>query len=372
MDVHGTWTPENGPDYYDYNSYTSRFANNLAAISDPNDMVAATAWGDSRMAMAYAMFPVEDGGLTSTISLCPEMGMTAGQDANYNRHVGYVYMTALYDTLVDPSNNFPPTVSAGSNQTIVLPGTNSVTLAGTVSDDGQPGPGVTSTWSMWSGPAPATFANVSAPSTTATFTQVGTYVLRLQAGDSALVTVGSCQIIVNGPPNNAPIITMPAGITTAMPAASTAGAVALNASVSDDGISSPLTVTWSMVSGPVNGSVTFTDANAASTTAGFSRVGTYVLNLHAYDGNKTADANMTVKVTLDSRADFDGSANVDGSDFLAWQRNYNHGTAASGAPIVDANFSDPNYAKANGDANGDGKADGQDYLIWQQDYTFGH
>ena len=63
---------------------------------------------------------------------------------------------------------------------------------------------------------------------------------------------------------------------------------------------------------------------------------------------------------------------MDGQDFLIWQRNYNHGTAASGAAIVDANFADPNYAKAHGDADGNGKVDGQDFLIWQQDYSYGH
>ncbi len=175
---------------------------------------------------------------------------------------------------------------------------------------------------------------------------------------------------VNG--NLPPAVTMPANIVTAMPGAATAGAVALNATVSDDGQVSPVVVTWSVLSAPANGTVNFTNANAASTTAGFNRMGTYTLQLDANDGALETAATMTVTVQVDPRADFDNNGVVDGLDFLAWQRNYNHGTAASGAPILDANFNDPNYAKANGDANGDGKVDGQDYLIWQQDYVYGH
>ncbi len=174
------------------------------------------------------------------------------------------------------------------------------------------------------------------------------------------------------PINQAPVITMPANVITSMPGAASAGAVALNATVSDDGLVNPVVLTWSVVSAPTNGTVTFTNANAASTTAGFTRIGTYQLQLDANDGALHATGTMTVTVQLDPRADFDKNGVVDGLDFLAWQRNYNHGTAASGAPIADANFSDPNYAKANGDANGDGKTDGQDYLIWQQGYMYGH
>ncbi len=173
-------------------------------------------------------------------------------------------------------------------------------------------------------------------------------------------------------PNQPPQVSLPANITAAMPSAANPGAVALSAAVSDDGQVSPLACTWSVLSAPANGTVAFTNANQASTTASFDRSGAYQLQLDANDGALHTAATMTVTVQLDPRGDFDSSGMTDGSDFLTWQRNYNHGTAASGAPIVDANFGDPNYAKANGDANGDGKVDGQDFLIWQQDYMYGH
>ncbi len=145
-----------------------------------------------------------------------------------------------------------------------------------------------------------------------------------------------------------------------------ANVLTLSASVSDDGLPDPpaiVTVHWS-ASGP--GDVIFADANALTTTATFTRFGVYTLGLSAFDGAQTGHNTATVRVLLG--ADFNENGVVDGIDFLIWQRNYNHGTAASGAPIVDANFSDPNYARAHGDATGDGKCDGSDFLAWQRGY----
>ncbi len=133
-----------------------------------------------------------------------------------------------------------------------------------------------------------------------------------------------------------------------------------------------MVLTWTKVSGPQNGVASFTNPTMASTTASFNRVGTYTLQLDANDGQNDASGTMTVTVRGDPRGDFDGLNGTDGSDFLIWQRNYNHGDVGTGAPIVDANFHDPNYAKTHGDANGDRKVDGTDFLIWQQDYVFCH
>ncbi len=95
--------------------------------------------------------------------------------------------------------NQAPVVNAGTPQTVTLP--NTATLAGTVTDDGVPAtPGrVTSTWSKVSGPGTVTFANASAMSTTATFSQAGAYVLRLTATDSALSRSSDLNITVNNP-----------------------------------------------------------------------------------------------------------------------------------------------------------------------------
>ena len=81
------------------------------------------------------------------------------------------------------SGNAPPTVNAGPDQSVVLPG--AAVLDGTVTDDGLPiPPGTTSaTWAVESGPGTVTFGNPSAVDTTASFNVAGTYVLRLTASD---------------------------------------------------------------------------------------------------------------------------------------------------------------------------------------------
>lgn len=82
------------------------------------------------------------------------------------------------------SANQAPKVSAGLYQAITWP-TNSVTLAGSVSDDGLPiAAVVAANWSKVSGPGSVLFDNASALSTVATFSQAGSYVLRLTASDT--------------------------------------------------------------------------------------------------------------------------------------------------------------------------------------------
>jgi hypothetical protein len=93
--------------------------------------------------------------------------------------------------------NQPPVVDAGPDQTIFLP--SDATLDGTVTDDGKPNPPstVTSTWSKISGPGTVTFGDSSLVDTTATFSEPGTYVLRLTADDSELSDFDEVTIIVD-------------------------------------------------------------------------------------------------------------------------------------------------------------------------------
>src|SRR5262249_48723310 len=81
----------------------------------------------------------------------------------------------------------------------------SASLSGTVTDPCLPNCTVTINWSMASGPGTVTFGNAAAPSTTATFSLVGTYVLQLTAIDGTLsssstttVTVNSCGVAGSG------------------------------------------------------------------------------------------------------------------------------------------------------------------------------
>ena len=76
----------------------------------------------------------------------------------------------------------------------------------------------------------------------------------------------------------------------------TGAAVKLNGIVTDDGLPAggSLTTTWSKVSGP--GTVTFANANAASTSATFAEAGVYVLRLTANDYELSTSDELTVTV----------------------------------------------------------------------------
>ena len=108
--------------------------------------------------------------------------------------------TMQVEVFADPPVNQPPTVFAGSNQTVVLP--NVAILAGAASDDGLPNPPnvVTTTWSKVSGPGSVTFGNISTLDTTASFSTDGVYVLRLTADDSALQSTDDVIVTVNAEP----------------------------------------------------------------------------------------------------------------------------------------------------------------------------
>lgn len=84
-----------------------------------------------------------------------------------------------------PGTNQPPTVSAGPDVQVTLPGV--ADLTGTATDDGLPNPPgtLTTAWSKVSGPGTVTFADPTSPATTASFSEAGSYVLRLAANDGA-------------------------------------------------------------------------------------------------------------------------------------------------------------------------------------------
>jgi RHS repeat-associated protein len=190
--------------------------------------------------------------------------------------------------VVDPLNT-APLVNAGGDQTIVLPG--QANLSGTIADDGWPrGSAVTANWSKLSGPGSVVFANANTSSTSATFIEPGTYVLRLTASDSQLTTSDDITITVL-PPNHAP--TANAGADQSI---SLFRAANLNGSLSDDGypLGNSLTSTWSKLSGP--GEVTFANANTTVTTATFSLPGTYVLRLTVSDSDLTNHDDVTITV----------------------------------------------------------------------------
>ena len=186
--------------------------------------------------------------------------------------------------------NQPPTVDAGADQVISMP-VNTANLNGVVNDDGlPPGSTLSINWSMTSGAGTVTFGNANNAVTTAQFSAVGTYVLRLTVSDGEYTVFDEVVISVT-PANEAP--TANAGADQSILLSQEAF---LSGAVSDDGLpsNSALTTTWTKFSGP--GTVTFNNPNAISTTATFSAVGVYVLRLTASDGSLSTSDDVTITV----------------------------------------------------------------------------
>ncbi|MFP4473396.1 MAG: PKD domain-containing protein [Candidatus Omnitrophota bacterium] len=95
---------------------------------------------------------------------------------------------------VEPQN-FPPTVDAGVDQEITLP--DDANLSATVSDDGLPDGTLDTLWSKVSGPGTVTFGDASAAVTTASFSEAGTYELKITADDGELSMEDGLTVLVH-------------------------------------------------------------------------------------------------------------------------------------------------------------------------------
>ena len=186
--------------------------------------------------------------------------------------------------------NQPPVVNAGSNQSITLP-TNTVTLNGTVTDDGLPNNTLIIAWTQMSGPGTVSFSSSSTAVTQATFSAAGTYVLQLSANDTQYTTTSQTTVTVNSPLNQPPVVNAGPNQTITLPTTS----VTLNGTATDDGLpNGTLTIAWSVISGA--GTVTFSSPSTAVTTATFSAAGTDVLQLSANDSQYTSYSQVTITV----------------------------------------------------------------------------
>ncbi len=150
---------------------------------------------DTGYAQSWAQRPISQGGLSASYISTVEFGEQYNDSIDAQHQRGVNIGLAFYDCLLNP--NHAPVVDAGGDQSITQP-TVTVNLAGAVSDDGLPqGSAVTVTWSKNSGPGTVTFGNANAASTTATFSAVGTYVLRLTASDTEFTPYAQCTITVS-------------------------------------------------------------------------------------------------------------------------------------------------------------------------------
>ncbi|MEI8197209.1 MAG: LamG-like jellyroll fold domain-containing protein, partial [Phycisphaerae bacterium] len=209
-----------------------------------------------------------DGNLLGSATAAPNYGRSSNWTLTLGNFDGYIDEVRVSNVVRTSVSNQAPQVNAGLDQTIVLP-TNLVNLTGTATDDGLPNPpaALTYTWSKTSGPGTVNFGNANPASTTATISVARTYVVQRTAGDSALSNFDEMIITVNPQPVNvAPTVNAGIDQILTLPAAA-----ALNGTATDDGLPNPpaaLTYTWSKTSGP--GTVSFGNANLASTTASFS------------------------------------------------------------------------------------------------------
>lgn len=102
----------------------------------------------------------------------------------------------VYDSGNSP--NFAPSVAAGIDRTVVLPGT--TYLSGNIKDDGKPGKSLTLRWSKQSGPGGVTFGKPGDAVSDARFSAAGDYVLQLTADDGELKSSAKVQVTVVAPP----------------------------------------------------------------------------------------------------------------------------------------------------------------------------
>ena len=194
-----------------------------------------------------------------------------------------------------PAANAPPVVAVPSGVQLTLP-ERTVTLVGTVTDDGRPtGASLSFQWELVDGPPGAFFAAPNGATTQVTLPQIpGTYVVRLIASDSQLAGSATGTIVLHAAStrNVAPVVSVGPNLTVPHPAT----AVVLPGAVQDDGLPAGALVrtAWRQVSGP--GIVTFADSTAATTTASFTLPGPYVLELLADDSQYQSSASLMVDV----------------------------------------------------------------------------
>ena len=195
-------------------------------------------------------------------------------------------------TVVGAGTNLAPQVATGAPLAINLGDT--VTLPGTVTDDGLPEFSTTQQWTQVSGPAPAAITQPSWVNSPATFNAGGAYVLRLTASDGAASSSADLIVNVSMTGNTAPTITTPKpGALTSIDDASATVALAAT-----DGEGDPLV--WSIATSPAHGAATVGADGVAQYTPTAGYVGADTFAVQVADGRGGADTitiNCTVSIT---------------------------------------------------------------------------
>ena len=204
--------------------------------------------------------------------------------------------------------NKAPAVSAGPDRSATI--ARATALNGSVSDDGRPsGAPLTIAWAVVSAPAGGgvTFADPASARTSAAFSALGTYVLRLTASDSVLSAWDEVTIRVNDvppprPPDEPPANHQPTAAAGG-PYSGAAGLPIAFAGSGSDPDHDPLTFTWRFSDGG-------TAAGAAATHT-FAAAGNYTATLTVSDG-RGGTASSTAAVTVTAPANRAPTASAGG------------------------------------------------------------
>jgi len=231
-------------------------------------------------------------GATQTITMQSNVLVGIAVDSTSNNSLCTAQVDNVSITGTTPSPNIPPTVAAGTNQTVI--GSDVATLSGTASDDGLPSPpgALALSWKELSGAGVATFGNPATAATTATFSAPGAYLLRLIADDGQLASAADVTIT-----DVLPTVTIAATDANASEVGPDPGTFTITR---DGGASQALTVNFAV-------------GGTATNSTDYSTIGTsLMLPIGALTGTVTitpipdtlAEGTETVTLTLTSNANY--------------------------------------------------------------------
>lgn len=192
-------------------------------------------------------------------------------------------------TITVTSSNQLPTVSAGSNQVVVLPAT-ATSITATASDPD--GTIANYTWSLISGPGAPSLTGTTTPTLNASSLVTGVYIFRCTVTDNNGATAfDDVNVTVQTASNISPIVNAGSPVTVFLPT----NTVNLNGSATDaDGTIA--TYSWGQVSGP---SATLTNQATSTLTVTDMVAGNYMFRLTVTD-NGGATGIDDVAVTVNS------------------------------------------------------------------------
>ncbi|MDQ3001513.1 MAG: cellulase family glycosylhydrolase [Fibrobacterota bacterium] len=205
-------------------------------------------------------------------------------------NAGAITSSALVSVTVGSSTtvNIAPVVNAGIDLSVNLP--NKAALNGTVTDDGLPSSTLTYKWTVTSSPRKSSvvFGTPAAPATTAGFSKIGNYILRLTASDGQYSAYDDIAVtVLSATANVAPTATVMVSGSGLAKSNGNTPAVILNALVKDDGFPfGDLEQSWHFVDGPEV--IRFANPELIATDAVFPKPGNYTVGFTVNDFDLTS------------------------------------------------------------------------------------